>query len=81
MCEAFGKARGAHSGTLGHREDVRCRLVTTIQPRRDARVTQGRDVLAERGFDFVRLQHHRPRLPPDLPVDRGGQWAPVVEDE
>lgn len=79
--EAFGKAGSAHSGALGHREDVRSALVTVLQPRRDARITASRDIPAERRVDLVRFQNRHPRLPPDLPVERCDQRSPVVENE
>ncbi|QHY98856.1 hypothetical protein SSPS47_27500 [Streptomyces sp. S4.7] len=79
--EASGEARRAHSGALGHQEDMRRALVTVLQPRRDARVTQSGDIPAKRLVGLVRFQNRRPRLLPDLPVDRGGQRSPVVENE
>lgn len=36
---------------------------------------------AERRVEFMRLQNRRPRLPPDLPVDLGGQRPSIVESE
>ncbi len=79
--EAFGETRSPHSGAFGHRKDVRCRLVTVLQPRRDACVTKSRNMPTERRVEFMRLQNRRPRLPPSLPVDLGGQRSSVVENE